>query len=188
METQKGSASTAKRTVFVVDDHPVFREGLIRVINQEASLTVCGEAADAVDAFKQIETLKPDLAIVDISLDGANGIDLVKSVRARFPKMRLLVLSMHPEALHAGHALRAGANGYIMKKEPRKVLLFAARQVLDGKTYVSEEFNERILQGLSNPEEKAAASIAELLSNRELEVFRLDRKRLAHGKSPRISS
>ena len=106
-----------KRTVLIVDDHPVFREGLVRIINQEKDLVVCGEAADATEALRSAENLQPDLVVIDISLEGTSGIDLAKSLRSRCPGMRLLVLSMHPESLYAERALRAGASGYVMKRE-----------------------------------------------------------------------
>ena len=161
-----------KRRIFVVDDHPVFREGLVRVLNQEKDLIVCGEAEDASGTLKAISDAKPDLVIVDISLDGMNGIDLAKSLRVQMPSLKLLVLSMHPESLHAERALRAGANGYVMKKEPGRTLLGAVRQVLEGKTYVSPELNERLLQGLAGGAPTPASPVG-TLSNRELEVFRL---------------
>lgn len=161
-----------KKKIFVVDDHPVFREGLVRVLNQEGDLTVCGEADDAAETLKAIGNAAPDLAVVDISLDGMNGIDLAKTLRAQYPDIRILVLSMHPESLHAERALRAGANGYIMKKQPGRTLLSAVRAVLEGKTYISPELNERLLQGLTGGP-SAPASAIEVLSNRELEVFRL---------------
>lgn len=125
-----------KHSIFVVDDHPVFREGIVRIINQGEDLVVCGEASDVTEARKQIETLKPDLVTIDISLNGSNGIDLVKSLRKHFPKLCLLVLSMQEASLQAERALRAGANGYVSKIENGQTILSAIRQVLDGKTYI----------------------------------------------------
>jgi DNA-binding NarL/FixJ family response regulator len=159
----------AKRTLLIVDDHAVFREGLVRIINQEKDLAVCGEASDGAEALKRAEALRPDLAVVDISLEGAGGLEVVKSLRGRFPDMRVLVLSMHPESLYGERSLRAGANGYVMKREGGRSFLVAVRRVLDGKTHVSRELNELILQRASSP----AGAGVESLSNRELEVFQL---------------
>src|SRR5438105_2435019 len=107
------SESNSKHKILVVDDHAVFREGLVRLVQGEKDLVVCGEAADAAEGMKQAAHLKPALIVVDISLEGTSGIDLTKSLRARFPSVRILVLSMHKEELYAERALRAGANGYI---------------------------------------------------------------------------
>lgn len=159
----------AKRTILIVDDHAVFREGLVRIVNQEKDLAVCGEASDAAEALEKAAALKPDLAVVDISLEGVGGLEVVKSLRARFPEMRLLMLSMHPESLYGERALRSGANGYVMKREGGRSLLTAVRHVLDGKTHVSRELNELILQKASLP----SGAGVDVLSNRELEVFQL---------------
>lgn len=162
-----------KRRLFIIDDHPVFREGLVRIINQEKDLTVCGEASDAAEALRQIEAMKPDMAMIDISLEGMNGIDLTKTLRNRFPSLKLLILSMHPESLYAERALRAGANGYVMKRESGRKLLSAIRHVLEGKTHISPELNELLLQTLSHPEKNKKTSAVGQLSDRELEVFQL---------------
>jgi DNA-binding NarL/FixJ family response regulator len=161
------------RTVFIVDDHPVFREGLARIINQEKDLVVCGQAADAAEALQGAASAKPDAVVIDISLEGTNGIDLAKALRARLPDTRLLILSMHPESLYAERALRAGANGYVMKRESGRKLLAAIRCVLEGKTHVSPELNELILRRVSTPRPDSARSSIERLSDRELEVFQL---------------
>lgn len=171
------SESRLKKRVFVVDDHAVFRDGLVRILQQEKDLEVCGEATDAGEALKELEKMKPDLAIIDISLEGANGIDLTKTVRARFPAMRILVLSMHKESLYAERALRAGANGYIMKRESGATLLEAVRRILQGSIYVSEKLNELLLHRVSNPGHEHGASPVDQLSDRELEVFQL----IGHG-------
>lgn len=161
------------RKVVIVDDHPMIREGLSRVISQEKDLTVAGTAGEATEALKIIEKTRPDLTIVDISLDGMNGIDLTRTLRARFPDMRILTLSMHKEALYAERALRAGSHGYIAKRESGRTLLGAIRQVLGGHTYVSEQFNELLLQKLSNPNRQLGTFSVDMLSDRELEVFQL---------------
>ena len=162
-----------KRTVLIVDDHPVFREGLVRIINQEKDLAVCGEAADATEALRSAENLQPDLVVIDISLEGTSGIDLAKSLRSRCPGMRLLVLSMHPESLYAERALRAGASGYVMKRESGRKLLAAMRDVLDGRMHVSPEFQESILRRVASSGRASRGSPVEGLSDRELEVFQL---------------
>ena len=118
------------RKVFIVEDHPVFREGLVQVINSEGDLTVCGEAEDAEHALEAIPGLKPDLVLVDISLPGKSGLELIKDLRARNGGVKLLVLSMHDEALYADRVLRAGADGYIMKQEDPEEVVRAIRDVL----------------------------------------------------------
>ena len=173
MTTKATPPIKAKYKVLIVDDHAVVREGLSRIIPQEKDLVVCGQAADATEALKLLGSEKPDLAIVDISLEGMNGIDLTKTIRTRFPNVRILTLSMHKEALYAERALRAGSNGYIVKRESGRNLLNAIRQVLEGHTFVSEEFNEMILQKLSNPNRQLGSFSTDMLSDRELEVFQL---------------
>jgi len=162
-----------KYKVLIVDDHAVFRDGLQRLISLEPDLTVCGQAEDADEAIEKALQLKPDLAIVDVSLEGTDGIDLTKTLRARFPKMRILVLSMYKEMLYAERALRAGANGYIMKRESGETLIVAMRQVLSGQTYVSQEFNARLLEKMSYQKTTPQESSLESLTDRELEIFRL---------------
>jgi DNA-binding NarL/FixJ family response regulator len=173
MPARTSPGAPSRRAVFIVDDHPVFREGLVRIINQEADLVVCGEAGNAAEALARVDAARPALVVIDISLDGMNGLELVKSLRGRLPESRLLVVSMHPESLYAERALRAGANGYIMKRESGRTLLAAMRHVLDGKTHVSQELNELILRRVSDPGRRAGGSAVERLSDRELEVFQL---------------
>jgi DNA-binding NarL/FixJ family response regulator len=127
------------RKVFIVEDHPVFREGLVQIINSEGDLTVCGEAEDAEHALEAIPGLKPDLVLVDISLPGKSGLELIKDLRARNGGVKLLVLSMHDEALYADRVLRAGGDGYIMKQEDPEEVIHAIHDVLRGRIYVSEE-------------------------------------------------
>ena len=157
----------------LVDDHAIFREGLAFLLEQEPDFKVCGDFEGAADALKHIGALKPALAIVDISLEGMNGVELCKLLRARFPELRILVLSMHKEFLYAERVLRAGANGYIMKQEGRRKLVAAIRQVLKGETYVSDAVKELILQNLGGRRTAGAASAVDQLSDRELEVFQL---------------
>jgi DNA-binding NarL/FixJ family response regulator len=170
----KGSLNRPGRaTVYLVDDHPVFRDGLARIINQEKDLVVCGEAAEATEALRGAESLKPDLVVIDISLEGMNGIDLARALRTRLPETRLLVVSMYPESLYGERALRAGADGYVMKRESGPKLLAAMRHVLAGNTHVSRELNELILQKFAGRGRRASGPEMERLSDREFEVFQL---------------
>lgn len=136
-------------------------------------MTVCGEASGSADALNLIPTANPRLAIIDISLEGMNGVDLTRVLRTRFPTLRILVLSMHKESLYAERVLRAGANGYIMKRESGRQLVQAIRHVLSGQTYISPELNEIILNRLADSKHDPRKSPVERLSDRELEVFRL---------------
>ncbi|HLP75381.1 MAG TPA: response regulator transcription factor [Candidatus Paceibacterota bacterium] len=133
----KHSVSRIKK-VFIVEDHPVFREGLRQMVNREAGFTVCGEAEDFRRALKEIRLLKPDIALVDISLPGGSGLELIKKIRASNRKIKLLAVSMHDEALYADRVLRAGGDGYIMKHEDPEEILCAICDVLNGRLYVSE--------------------------------------------------
>jgi DNA-binding NarL/FixJ family response regulator len=166
------TGSASKSRIFIVDDHAIFRDGLSRVINEEKDLMVCGEAEDATQALEVAKGLKPDLAIVDISLPGLNGIELVEKLRDRFPGMLILILSMHKESMYAERALRAGANGYIRKQESADQLLAAIREVLQGKIHLSEDVKEVILQRTMN-RGKETSSPMERLSDRESDVLKL---------------
>jgi DNA-binding NarL/FixJ family response regulator len=159
--------------VFVVDDHPIVRQGLTLMINREPDLVVCGEAEEARGALDQIAATQPDIVLVDISLTGPDGIDLIKAIRARNANLPVLVLSMHDELIYAERALRAGANGYIMKQEATDRVLIAIRRILKGDVYLSDRaanrMAEQYVRGGSAPSRPAVA----VLSDRELEVFRL---------------
>jgi DNA-binding NarL/FixJ family response regulator len=162
----------AKSRILVVDDHAILRDGLARVINRESDLAVCAEAEDAPQALEQAQKSKPDLALVDISLEGMNGIELTKALRSRYPNLFILVISMHKESLYAERALMAGANGYIMKREGGSRLLSAVRQVLKGQIYLSEEMKELILQKTAQTGKSIKhLSPIDRFSDRELEVF-----------------
>lgn len=126
------------KKVFIVEDHPVFREGLVHLINEEDGLALCGTAADALTARRDIARLKPDLVLVDISLPGKSGLELIKELRKAYPELKLLVVSMHDEALYANRVLRLGGDGYIMKKEDPSEIVHAMWDVLEGHIYVSE--------------------------------------------------
>ncbi len=162
-----------KARIFLVDDHPLVREWLTNLIHQQPDLSVCGEAESAPQALDAVAKLKPDIAIVDISLKSGSGIELIKNIRAVAREVAVIVLSMHDETLYAERALRAGARGYIMKRETAKKVIAAIRQVLDGKLYLSERitasFAEKFVGGVSP---SATPSVGQL-SDRELEVFQL---------------
>jgi len=162
-----------KIRVLLVDDHPVLRKGLAQLINQESDMLVCGEAEEATKAFDAVGTLNPDVGVVDISLKRGNGIELVKNVKARYPQIAMLVLSMHDETLYAERALRAGALGYIMKEEATEQVLVAIRRVVTGEIFLSEKMKGRMLQQLASGRGKVVVSPIEHLTDRELEVFRL---------------
>jgi DNA-binding NarL/FixJ family response regulator len=164
---------TGKRTVFVVDDHPLLRQGLALLINQQQDLEVCGEAEEAQAAMQAIAQRRPDILIVDISLSGPDGLDLLKNVRASYPDLPVLILSMHDEAIYAERALRARANGYIMKQEATEKVLVAVRRILNGEVYLSERMANKMLQQYMGGARAAIDSRISALSDRELEVFRL---------------
>jgi DNA-binding NarL/FixJ family response regulator len=135
----QSNPNTPPRKIFVVEDHPIFREGLAQVLNGEPDLTVCGTAGDVPQALKEIPRLKPQLVLVDIGLPGQSGLELIRKLRASDRQTKLLVVSMHDEALYADRVLRAGGDGYIMKQEDPEEILHAIRDVLAGHMYVSEE-------------------------------------------------
>jgi DNA-binding NarL/FixJ family response regulator len=162
-----------KIKVLLVDDHPLVREGLVNLISQEADLQICGEAGNEPQALELIRTVQPHVAIVDISLETGSGIELIKSIKAMFPAVMVLVLSMHDESLYAERALRAGARGYVMKREAAKKVIQAIRCVLAGQLYVSDKIAARMAEKFVEGRPAATASPIEQLSNRELEVFQL---------------
>src|SRR5271170_1354082 len=173
--------SPEKSRILIVDDHPLFCEGLGRMIDRHPSLKVCGQAPDAVSAMKAVAELKPDLVLVDISLEGANGIDLIKSLKAKYEEIPVLVVSMHDESLYADRALRAGAQGYIMKNQPIQVVRDAIFKVLAGDIFLSEKMSTSVLARLLLGKKEGPVSPIEQLSDRELEVFQM----LGEGKSSR---
>lgn len=170
---QNASTATKKAKVFMIDDHPIVRQGLGLLINRELDLTVCGEAESAQSALRTVGSAQPDVLIVDISLNGPDGLDLLKSMRSRYPNLPVLILSMHDESIYAERSLRAGAQGYIMKQEATEKVLVALRRILSGEIYVSERIANRMLQRyIGSPNSDRPSSIADL-TDRELEVFRL---------------
>jgi DNA-binding NarL/FixJ family response regulator len=174
-ETNSVTDSGRKR-IFLVDDHPLVREWLATLINQQSDLRVCGEAANAGDALKLIGTAKPHVAIVDISMEGGSGIELIKTIKAIcpvIPEVAIIVLTMHDETLYCERALRAGARGYIMKREATKNVLQAIRCVLKGEMYLSERMAMSMSEKFVEGKPPATSSPFALLSDRELEVFQL---------------
>lgn len=175
-EPQKGKADPPSRKtkykIMIVDDHPIMREGLAQLINHEKDLGICGQFEEATKAFEGIATLKPDIAIVDISLKGSSGIELLKNIKVHYPKLLVLVLSMHDESLYAERVLRAGASGYIMKQEATDRVLVALRKVLNGEIYLSEKMSTKLMHQLVGGR-VSSGSLMERLSDRELEVFGL---------------
>ena len=180
---QVPAGETVKRRVFVVDDHPIVRAGLVMMINREPDLTVCGDAEETQTALQSISELKPDILVVDISLNGPDGLDLLKTIRAQDPMLPVLILSMHDEAIYAERALRAGANGYIMKQEATDRVLIALRRILNREIYVSDRMAGKILRQFVGGGAGAATprSLFDDLSDRELEVLRL----MGEGRSTR---
>jgi DNA-binding NarL/FixJ family response regulator len=174
-EVVPAAAPDEKIRILLVDDHPIVRQGLTHMIDDEPDLTVCGEAEDAAEGLALAERLRPDLAIIDISLGGADGLELLKEIRNRLPALTTLVLSMHDESLYAERALRAGAKGYVSKHDAPQVLLTAIRRVLAGEVYLSEGMAAKVLRGLSRPrpDDDDDGGPLDCLSNRELQVFRL---------------
>ena len=163
----------ARRRILIVDDHPVFRFGLGQLLSSEDDLEVCGEAIDGSSALDAVHRLAPDLVIVDISLPGVGGIEVIKRLKALYPDLRVLVVSMHDEALFAERSLRAGAGGYVMKDAPPDVLLGALRRVLRGEMAVSEEIANRMLHILVRGGDRGRESSLACLSDRELEIYEL---------------
>lgn len=171
----KAAAGTANRKskIFVVDDHPIVRQGLGLLINREPDMIVCGAAEEAQSALRAIPGLQPDVLVVDISLSGPDGLELVKTIRTRDANLPILVLSMHDESIYAERALRAGANGYIMKQEATEKVLVAIRRILRGEVYLSDRVSSKMLQNYVRGSSTARESPVADLSDRELEVFRL---------------
>ncbi|QTA80577.1 Putative oxygen regulatory protein, NreC-like [Desulfonema limicola] len=162
-----------KTRIMIVEDHPVFRLGMRELINHEQDLFVCGDAEDITGAWKKIESLVPDMVIVDISLKGRNGIELIKSITKHYKDMPVLVLSMHDEALYAERSFQAGAKGYIMKQSASESIIKAIRCVIKGKTYASDALMENILNKFTGRPQSFDKSPLDILANRELEVLHM---------------
>jgi DNA-binding NarL/FixJ family response regulator len=160
------------KTIFIVDDHPVFREGLAGLVKRDGQLAICGEADNAAQGLAEIERLQPDLVLVDIGLPSRSGLELVKDLQALRPELAVLVISMYDETLYAERVLRAGGRGYIMKQEGPGKILQAIREVLDGQIFVSPRISRRVLAALSSRQSGAKSPIAGL-TDREFEILRL---------------
>jgi DNA-binding NarL/FixJ family response regulator len=161
------------RAILIVDDHPILREGLRGLIDQQGDLKVCAEAGGVESALQLLRELQPDGMIVDISLGKESGLDLIQQARAQHPALAILVLSMHDEMLYAERALRGGASGYVMKQEATQQVIAALRCVLDGRMFVSPAVTDRLLSTLARPASARPNYSVDRLTNRELEVFRL---------------
>jgi DNA-binding NarL/FixJ family response regulator len=162
-----------KHKVFLVDDHPIVREGLAQLINKETDLTVCGEAGDVSDALQAISESKPDIAIIDLTLEHGSGLRLIENLHYKKTGVPILVLSMHDESVYAERCLKAGAKGYIMKQEPSDRMLSAIRKVLDGEMYISGNMEKKFLSKMISGDKIEFTSPVDVLSNRELEVYQL---------------
>jgi DNA-binding NarL/FixJ family response regulator len=172
MNASRVSPLTTKCRVFLIDDHPIVRQGLALFIDREPDLMVCGEADGASSALQAIRDAMPDFIVLDISLDGPDGLELLKALRSEYPNLPVLILSMHDESAYAERALRAGANGYIMKQEATEKVLTAIRQILRGDVYLSDRLTKRMLQQFIHGAVPPRDPLAKL-SDRELEVYRL---------------
>lgn len=162
-----------KSSILIVDDHPIFRHGLTQLINQEEDLVVCGEAEDYHSGWKAVKELNPDMLIVDITLKNMSGIDLIREINKSCKGLPMLVLSMHEESLYAERSLRAGARGYIMKQEASESIVYAIREVLNGRIYASRNITDALLARFIDGSQGSLDSPVQSLTNRELEVFQM---------------
>jgi DNA-binding NarL/FixJ family response regulator len=161
------------KKILIVDDHPLLRQGIKRVLEKEKDLVICGEASSANEAMDIINRDKPDIAIIDITLTGnVNGIELIRSIKDRFPEIYSLVLSMHSESIYAERAIKSGARGYIMKEDASKNIISAVRSVLNDELYLSSELSKKLLEKFIHKTKDSSLSI-ETLSNREFEIYQL---------------
>jgi DNA-binding NarL/FixJ family response regulator len=172
-EQRRNTTFEDKKSVFIVDDHPVVRDGLITLINHQQDLKVCGEAGDAAQTLKSISELKPDVVIVDIGLKSSDGLELTKSIKAQYPRLPVIVLSIHDESVYAERALRAGAQAYLMKEVVSENIITAIRTVLSGEIYVSNTMAKKLLRKLAAGKTHTIIAPIDSLSDRELEIFRL---------------
>jgi DNA-binding NarL/FixJ family response regulator len=171
--TQKQQSNTKKR-IFIVDDHPIVREGLITIVSHEKDFEVCGEADESREAFKVISKLKPDVVIIDITLKNSDGLELTKNLKSQYPTLPVIVLSIHDEFTYAERALRAGAQAYLMKEVVSDNIVTAIRTVLSGEIYVSNTMGKKLLRKMAAAGKADTISAPmDSLSDRELEIFRL---------------
>jgi len=165
------SAPTGTIRILVVDDHPLFRHGLVQLLNSDDGFKVCGQAGSAPEALTLVRKLKPHMAIVDLGLKGANGIELTKSIRTEFPKMPILILSMHDEPTYAVRSLRAGASGYVTKQEALGSVLIAVREVIAGRIYLSPTMASEVISNVVLSKREPGANPTDSLTDRELEIL-----------------
>jgi DNA-binding NarL/FixJ family response regulator len=177
----QASARVLRRKLFLVDDHPMMRAGMLQLIEKQPDLEVCGEASHPAEALQRVATLLPDLLLTDITMPGRSGVEFIKDLLALQSHLLILVVSMHDESVYAERSLRAGARGFIMKESGGEKLLTAIRRVLNGQVYVSEEMSAKILDTLSGQRPRGSTSPIQKLSDREFEVFQL----IGQGKSTR---
>jgi len=170
---RQDKADENKTNILIVDDHPIVRQGLAELVNHETDLVVCGQAEDAHQAMKAVKELKPDMAIVDISLKETSGMELIKDLNSQYPNLPVLALSMHDESLYAERVLRAGARGYIMKAEATEKVIMAIHKILSGEIYISDKMAAKMIRKLVGSSTEINASPLNSLSDRELEVFQL---------------
>lgn len=157
--------------ILVVDDHPLFRHGLVQLLSSEEAFSVCGECSSAPEALSQVRKLKPHLVIADVGLTGPSGLELTKSIRAEFPRMPVLILSMHDEPTYAVRSLRAGANGYVTKQDALGSVLIAVREVINGHVYLSPSMASEVICNVVLTKREPSASPTDDLSDRELEIL-----------------
>ena len=162
-----------KNKVFIVDDHPIVRQGLTQLINQQSDMTVCGEGSDVNISKRDIANCKPDIAIVDLSLGKSSGLRLIEDLAHEFPALRIMTLSMHDESVYGERCLKAGAKGYIMKQEPPDTVISALRKILQGEIYISDNLQKFLLSRLIKDKSDVYKSPISRLSNRELEIFQI---------------
>lgn len=173
-EPNSDNGGPQPKRILIVDDHPLFRKGLEQLINSsDDQFKVCGEANDAAQGMEIIRNLKPDLVIVDLSLPGANGIELIKNIRAEFSKLAILVLSMHDESLYAVRALRAGAQGYVMKQEALENVIGAIREIFEGRPYLSRAMSASLISKFALAPSGEETKLTDRLTDRELEILEL---------------
>lgn len=164
---------TSMYRIFIVDDHPIMRRGYTALLTRESDLQVCGEAGSGEEAIEQIQKMNPDLVIVDISMDGMNGIEMIKYLKTLRSELPFLVVSMHDETLYAERAIHAGASGYIMKSEVGVSVITAVRRILLGGIYLSEQMSSKLLRPYFGRPKDATGGTVRVLSDRELEIFEL---------------
>ncbi len=170
------------KQILIVDDHPIMRQGLSQLIRAESDLDVCGEASSAAEGLALLERTKPDLAIVDLTLKDKHGLELIKDIKAMYPDVLIVVLSMHEESLYAERVLRSGAQGYVMKEVAADTLIHAVRAVLRGGIYLSDTMAANMLAQISGQKRATSASILQKLTDREMEILQL----IGQGKTTRF--